>query len=209
MHQSECYRLLGLSRNASLEDIKLSYRRLARKYHPDLNSDDPSATDKFRLIQQAYQLLKDVELGVMPRQTTPEPAPTPEKAKTPPHRTPEKVKVEVRSRDVRQKVDPIASDPELRLRLDTLRHLQDLLKQRKYIVAIAVAEGMKARFPNSPEVTHWLAVTYHRWGNELILKSRWREAEIFLQKALNTDPNNRELSFEVRRDLERVAQNSN
>jgi len=217
MHQSECYRLLGLSRNASLEDIKLSYRRLARKYHPDLNQDDPSATEKFRLVQQAYQILKDVELGVIPRQTSPAPAnpqpskPTPEKPKNPPKtadKVPDKVKVEVRSRDVRQKVDPIASDPELRLRLDTLRHLQDLLKQRRYIVAIAVAEGMKERFPKSPEVIHWLAVTYHRWGNELILKSRWREAEIFLQKALNTDPNNRELAFEVKRDLERIAQHS-
>ncbi len=212
MQQSECYRLLGLSRGADLEDIKLSYRRLARKYHPDLNQDDPTATEKFRLVQQAYQILKDVEAGVIPRQLSYSSPKTPE----PSVRTSPKpaVKVEVKyteskagaskAKDVRQKVDPIASDPELRLKLDTLRHLQDLLKQRRYIVAIAVAEGMRARFPKSTEVIHWQAVTYHRWGIELLLKSRFRDAEIFLNKALNTDPSNRELAFEVRRDLERI-----
>ncbi|AFY75155.1 DnaJ-class molecular chaperone with C-terminal Zn finger domain [Synechococcus sp. PCC 7502] len=209
MQQSECYRLLGLSRGASLEDIKLSYRRLARKYHPDVNQDDPAAADKFRLVQQAYQILKDVQLGIIPPQAAnfsqsyhPEPQPT----RTPP--TPKvkvEVKSEVRSKDVRQKVDPIASDPELRLKLDTLRRLQDLLKQRKYIVAIAIAEGMRGKFPQSPEVIHWQAVTYHRWGNELILKKKYKEAEVFLNKALNTDPSNRELAFEVKRDLDRIA----
>ncbi|MCE2887930.1 MAG: J domain-containing protein, partial [Pseudanabaena sp. 42896M_M3] len=51
MHLSECYRLLGVPRNATLDDIKVAYRRLARKYHPDVNQNDPTATDKFRLVQ--------------------------------------------------------------------------------------------------------------------------------------------------------------
>jgi len=214
MQQSECYRLLGLSRGASIEDIKLSYRRLARKYHPDLNQDDPTATDKFRLIQQAYQILKDVEAGLIDRQvsySSPKTSQTSTRA-TPNNPSSPKVKVEVKSqppseyksKDVRQKVDPIANDPELRLKLDTLRRLQELLKQRKYVVAIAVAEGMRARFPKSTEVIHWQAVTYHRWGTELLLKAKFREAEIFLNKALVTDPSNRELAFEVKRDLDRI-----
>jgi len=207
MQQSECYRLLGLSRGASLEDVKLSYRRLARKYHPDLNQNDPAAADKFRLVQQAYQMLKDLQAGSIPPQTSSSFTTNPTK----PYEAAPKIKVEVnaarsdvRSKDVRQQVDPIATDPELRLKLDTLRHLQDLLKQRRYIVAIAVAEGMRARFPTSKEVIHWQAVTYHRWGNELLLKSKFREAEIFLNKALTTDTSNRELAFEVKRDLERI-----
>jgi hypothetical protein len=218
MQQSECYRLLGLSRGASLEDIKLSYRRLARKYHPDLNQNDPAAADKFRLVQQAYQILKDLETGSIASQysySSPKPSYS-TRSTANPHETERKIKVEVKSeaksetrseyksKDVRQQVDPIATDPELRLKLDTLRHLQDLLKQRRYIVAIAVAEGMRARFPTSKEVIHWQAVTYHRWGNELLLKSKFREAEIFLNKALTTDTSNRELAFEVKRDLERI-----
>lgn len=214
MQQSECYRLLGLSRGASLEDIKLSYRRLARKYHPDLNQDDPTAADKFRLIQQAYQILKDVEAGLIDRQASYPSQRQPQSTtrSSPSSEESPKVKVEVKpdpksefkSKDVRQQVDPIANDPELRLKLDTLRRLQELLKQRKYVVAIAVAEGMRARFPKSTEVIHWQAVTYHRWGTELLLKAKLREAEIFLNKALVTDPSNRELAFEVRRDLDRI-----
>ena len=107
-------------------------------------------------------------------------------------------------KQVNNQVDPINSDPELKLKLDMLRRVQDLLKQKKYVVAIAVVEGMSERFPNSPEVIHWKAVTYHRWSSELILNGKLREAEIYLNKALNTDPKNRELSFEVKRDLERV-----
>ncbi len=209
MQQSECYRLLGLSRGASLEDIKLSHRRLARKYHPDLNQDDPAAADKFRLVQQAYQILKDVESGLIPRQVSTYSQPPQSRSnETPVSRVKVEVKSEVKSnyqaKDVRQKVDPIANDPELKLKLDTPRHLQDLLKQRRYIVAIAVAEGMRARFPKSTEVIHWQAVTYHRWGVELLLKAKFREAEIFLNKALATDPSNRELAFEVKRDLDRI-----
>lgn len=198
MHLSECYRILGIPRNATLDDIKVAYRRLARKYHPDVNQDDPAATEKFRLVQEAYKMLKDGDKGDLPKAIPsqnsaidqPKPSPAP------------KVKIEVKQ--VSHPVDPINSNPEVKLKLDMLRRVQDLLKQRKYIVAIAVVEGMSERFPNAPEVTHWQAVTYHRWGSELILTGKLREAEIYLKKALNTDPKNRELSFEVKRDLERV-----
>jgi hypothetical protein len=219
MHISECYRLLGIPRNATLDDIKVAYRRLARKYHPDVNQDDPSATDKFRLVQEAYKMLKDADksdgssaaaassygstVWRSPAATTPIQTTTKKTSESP--KTPKaqpKVKVEVKQ--VNNQVDPINSDPELKLKLDMLRRVQDLLKQKKYIVAIAVVEGMSERFPNSPEVIHWKAVTYHRWSSELILVGKLREAEIYLNKALTTDPKNRELIFEVKRDLERV-----
>ncbi len=210
MHPSECYRVLMIPRDASLEDIKLAYRRLARKYHPDLNQDDPTAAQKFRLVQEAYQILKDVEAGILPKVAVQAPPPkTPKPSSPPPPKTPSKPpkppsKVKVEVREVRQQVDPINSDPELKLKLDTLRRVQDLLKQKKYVVAIAIAEGMAQRFPKSPEVIHWQAVTYHRWAGELILNNKLREAEGYLNKALTTDPSNRELCFEVKRDLERV-----
>jgi len=202
---------LGVPRNATLDDIKVAYRRLARKYHPDVNQNDPMATDKFRLVQEAYKMLKDSDREDLSKdlfakhradtarsQSAP---PTPPAYSKPaaPH---PKIKIEVKQ--VNNQVDPINSDPELKLKLDMLRRVQDLLKQKKYIVAIAVVEGMSERFPSSPEVMHWKAVTYHRYASELILVGKLREAEIYLNKSLNTDPKNRELSFEVKRDLERV-----
>lgn len=54
------YNVLGVSPNASEKDIKLSYRKLARKYHPDLNK-APGAEKKFQELQEAYKVLKDPE----------------------------------------------------------------------------------------------------------------------------------------------------
>ncbi|HBF34169.1 TPA: molecular chaperone DnaJ [Candidatus Sumerlaeota bacterium] len=53
------YEILGIQRNAEPDEIKSSYRRLARKYHPDLNKDDPAANAKFREVQEAYDVLSD------------------------------------------------------------------------------------------------------------------------------------------------------
>ncbi len=53
------YEVLGVSKDASVNDIKLAYRRLARKLHPDLNKTDPKAKEKFIELQEAYEVLSD------------------------------------------------------------------------------------------------------------------------------------------------------
>lgn len=58
MRLSECYTLLEVSPSASLDDIKASYRKLAFKYHPDLNPGDPKAAQRFTRINEAYVQLK-------------------------------------------------------------------------------------------------------------------------------------------------------
>lgn len=55
------YKILGVSRSASKEEIGKAYKKLARKYHPDLNPNDTSAEDKFKEIGEAYEVLKDPE----------------------------------------------------------------------------------------------------------------------------------------------------
>ncbi len=52
------YETLGISENASADEIKKAYRKLARKYHPDVNKDE-SAVDKFKEINAAYEVLSD------------------------------------------------------------------------------------------------------------------------------------------------------
>jgi len=54
------YKVLGVDKKASAEDIKKAYRRLARKYHPDTN-DDTGAEDRFKQISEAYDVLSDPE----------------------------------------------------------------------------------------------------------------------------------------------------
>lgn len=53
------YEILGIDRNASADEVKAAFRRLAQKYHPDRNPNDPTAQEKFKEINAAYQLLSD------------------------------------------------------------------------------------------------------------------------------------------------------
>jgi molecular chaperone DnaJ len=55
------YNVLGVSREATAEEIKKAYRKLARENHPDRNPDDPEAEDRFKSIQEAYDTLSDPE----------------------------------------------------------------------------------------------------------------------------------------------------
>ena len=51
------YKILEIEKDASEEEIKLAYRRLAKKYHPDLNKTDPKAKEKFIELHEAYDTL--------------------------------------------------------------------------------------------------------------------------------------------------------
>ena len=55
------YKLLGINKSATQEDIKKAYRKMARKYHPDLNPGDPEAQKKFQGINEANEVLSDPE----------------------------------------------------------------------------------------------------------------------------------------------------
>ena len=55
------YKVLGVERNASQEEIKKAYRKLAKRYHPDVNRDNPQAQERFQEINEANEVLGDAE----------------------------------------------------------------------------------------------------------------------------------------------------
>jgi molecular chaperone DnaJ len=59
MTKRDYYEILGVGKNADIEEIKKSYRKLAIKYHPDKNPDDPTAEDKFKEAAEAYDVLSN------------------------------------------------------------------------------------------------------------------------------------------------------
>ena len=59
MAKRDYYEVLGVDKNASEDEIKKAYRKIAIKYHPDRNPDDPKAEEKFKEAAEAYSVLND------------------------------------------------------------------------------------------------------------------------------------------------------
>src|SRR5574338_916754 len=59
MDYKDYYKTLGVERNASEDDIKKAYRKLAMKYHPDRNPESPKAEERFKEAKEAYEVLTD------------------------------------------------------------------------------------------------------------------------------------------------------
>jgi len=61
MDYKDYYKILGVDRKASQDDIKKAFRKLARKYHPDVNKNDKNAEERFKEINEANEVLSDPE----------------------------------------------------------------------------------------------------------------------------------------------------
>ena len=61
MDYKDYYKILGVDRKASEDDIRKAYRKLAKQYHPDHNPNNKQAEERFKEINEAYQVLSDSE----------------------------------------------------------------------------------------------------------------------------------------------------
>ena len=67
MEYKDYYKILGVDKNASNEAIRKAYRDLAKKYHPDHNPGNKAAEEKFKEINEAYEVLKDKDKRAKPK----------------------------------------------------------------------------------------------------------------------------------------------
>ena len=59
MSKRDYYEVLGVNKSTSKDELKKAYRKLAMKYHPDRNPDDQAASEKFKELSEAYEILSD------------------------------------------------------------------------------------------------------------------------------------------------------
>jgi tetratricopeptide (TPR) repeat protein len=204
MDIADCYRLLGLRSGASFSQIKESYRKLARQYHPDINPDDNRAKEKFIALSEAYRILLNV---VQKEETVPQTRQAASVAKEQVEvnwQPAAKVKVTRKSKPVEKA--PNLSEVEQQLKWNSYQKLQQYLKYKRFPAAIALVEGLAQRLPQDPEVRQWQAIVYQRWGRQLIADKQLDKARIYLKKALQTDPHNKSLWLEVEKDFRRLEQ---
>jgi tetratricopeptide (TPR) repeat protein len=199
MNLEDCYRLLNLKYGASRVEVKASYRRLARRYHPDVNTGDKFAHDKFIELTDAYKYLLSVVISsesaqvATPSQTQDtvvSPSPSP--------------KIKVTRKSIKVEFIPQLSETEKQLKWTCYEQLQQLLKSQKFARAITIAEALAKRLPQDPEVRQWQAIAYSRWGRHLVKERQLDKARIYLKKALRTDPHNRSLWAEIEKDFRHI-----
>ncbi|MFQ4139419.1 DnaJ domain-containing protein [Nodosilinea sp. PGN35] len=202
------YRILGLRTGASFGDVKLAYRNLARLYHPDVNPGDQLAKEKFIQVTQAYQALVN---SLPPEALKTPPAARAPQAATPPASPPLSHPQTVspppaETLELTISPTPGGSAADQQLKVNSFKQLRELFRGQRFPRAVALVEGLVQRFPEDSEISQWHAITYYRWGHELLNTGNYQKAEACLKKARRVDPQNRSLRQALHRDFQRLEQ---
>jgi tetratricopeptide (TPR) repeat protein len=190
MNLINCYRLLGLPSGATPEEVKASYRNLARQYHPDINRGNREAQAHFIRLTEAYKFLishlpKTPSFSQKPQQTSkPSSVTSPQKPQY-------------------QEISNLP-DYEKQLKWNCYEKLQQLLREGRIIRAIALVEGLGQRLSHDPEVRQWQAITYQLRGKILIKEGELEKGKRFLEKAMRIDPHNKSLTTEIKKILREI-----
>jgi len=170
MNLADCYRVLELKSGASFEAVKAAYRRLARRYHPDVNPGDRQAKEKFIVVTEAYKFLLSTfpPHGTGAKAGQPSPAPQASTSTTVPTSAAPVSAVPAGKTKITRKpaaihVNPDLSPIEQELKASSYQQLQQFLKSHRFPRAIALVEGLARRIPQDPEVSQWQAIFYQLW----------------------------------------------
>jgi tetratricopeptide (TPR) repeat protein len=199
MNLDRCYDLLGLDRDASLDDLKTAYRQLARKLHPDLNQQDTDAHQRFINLNQAYEILLEktpVKSPSVAVQSSTVRSSQVRETVTQPDRFAAKTEVKIAP----DELNPVKAQ----LKWQSYEQLKIFLKQRQFSKAIAIVDGLAERIPNDIHIRQWQGIVYCQFGRELIDRQQIIRARAYLKKALKIDPHNRDLWQQVNAEFSRI-----
>lgn len=176
MKLEDYYRSLGLKPGASREQVKQAYRVLARQHHPDTaahqNTSSQNTSDIFLTITIAYKHLL--------AHTAPSQAPSPPQKSVSAN---------------------FPKTPENLLKHNAYERLRHLFAQQRFASAIALVEALTSKLPDDLEVQQWCAIAYQQQGRRLMRDRCYPQALRYLQKALATNPTNRDLVAKLHQDL--------
>lgn len=191
------YQLLQVDPRADRATIKRAFRRLARQFHPDVAG--AAATAHFQQLNEAYRVLLDPEQRRAYDQVWSQHQPQQQRQmKSSRSQLDDRIVVQVTSRSPQ-------SDASAQERAEGLQRIRQALRSQRLGEAVASAESLQRRFPEAEDVIHIAAMAYYRYGNSLITLGKPDQARAYLHKARETEPHNRELAFEIQRDLQRLA----
>jgi DnaJ domain len=183
------YELLGLNSAASIDRIKAVYRQMAKKIHPDLNPDDPTARDRFNTLNQAYQLLLATHSQIeRPIDAPVDPAPA-------------------NNSDVRvdRVVDPSLSPKDLELKNEVFASLDKLVRQENFVKAVSIVDMLAKVVPNCAEISKKQSEMYFKYAQDLInRRSQLVLARTYLKESLRIDPHNQQRWQAVNREFNRI-----
>ncbi|WOD40962.1 DnaJ domain-containing protein [Nodosilinea sp. E11] len=213
------YRILGLRTGASFDNVKLAYRNLARLYHPDVNPGDQLAKEKFIQVTQAYKALANAlptdgvaaspasPAAVRSTQNSPSTAPRPQTPRSP-RAEPSQAAPPPPAEEIELTLSPTpgGSEVDQTLKVNSFKHLRGFFQEQRFPRAVALVEGLVQRFPEDPEIRQWHALTYYRWGHDLLNHHNFSKAEACLKKAWRVDPYNKSLRQALQQDFQRLAQ---
>lgn len=200
MNLADCYRLLGVDPGAKQVEVKESYRRLARRYHPDINPGDKLAQEKFIRFTEAYKLLLSV-IKESDREPVLTSATSFGNHSNQPEDSHPATSTWVTPKPPSVEINQPLSAVEQQLKWDSYHQLQQLLRERRLMRAIALVEALAQRMPQDPEVRQWQAIAYQTWARHLVKQHKLDKARNYLRKALKTDPYNKSLCAQIEQDF--------
>ncbi|MEO1131993.1 MAG: DnaJ domain-containing protein [Cyanobacteria bacterium J06639_1] len=182
------YQLLQISPRATPEQIKQAYRRLARKYHPDVAGEENR--DRFLKINEAYQVLRnplqrrEYDRTLNPKKRVSSPTSSPKSSQ---------------ATASASSFTPFEFDVETYTLMK--QRVRSAYERKEYAIAVKLADELALRFTGHPTAQRWVALSYHQRGRELLRFKQFKLAQIYLNKALAAQSRDKTLLDAIRKDL--------